>query len=112
MNTTLTPAVHHIGERRRCAMCNGPVFTFAEELNSAGQVLRSFCAGCARKRAAGALVAGDRVDWADVDSLGRPLVSRSSGVVSGYVSATRYQVRTDDGRDIYASRDELDRIEV
>lgn len=97
--TYLTKPVHHLGMRRHCSACHGNVFTFAEEVTD-GQTIHYFCPGCARKRETGdLLIPGDKVTWPD-----------SSGIVSGFVSATRYQVRDDlTGRNVYRDRNELDR---
>lgn len=42
------PTVHHIDSRQTCAGCRTRVFTYADEIDASGTVLRHFCARCAR----------------------------------------------------------------
>jgi hypothetical protein len=50
----ITPVIHHVDKRRVCDGCYTRVFTFAEEINTAGELTgRHFCPVCAEKEARG-----------------------------------------------------------
>jgi hypothetical protein len=46
--TMIGPTLHHIDGRQSCCSCGTRVFTYADEIDNSGAVLRHLCARCAR----------------------------------------------------------------
>jgi hypothetical protein len=42
------PTVHHIDGRQTCSGCRTRIFTYADEIDDDGNVVRHLCARCAR----------------------------------------------------------------
>jgi hypothetical protein len=57
------PTVHHVDSRRACG-CGARVFTYADELDDDGNVLRHLCSRCARvaRREPVCRICGERID--------------------------------------------------
>ena len=67
------PTVHHVDSRRGCG-CGARVFTYADELDDSGAVLRHLCSRCARIargqpvcRVCGELVIDTPAGWVHVN---------------------------------------------
>ena len=64
------PTVHHVGSRQTCSGCRTRVFTYADELDNDGIVVRHLCSRCARIargepvcRVCGELIIGTDAGW-------------------------------------------------